>query len=92
MVVGSEVEALGARIPIAVEGDLLLRGGALRFEPGRVEVFGRPVTAGLARGWLQGIDFSYPIDESPFEGAFSGIEVHKDRISLSGEVEDLPVG
>jgi LmeA-like phospholipid-binding len=54
MVVGSEVEALGARIPIAVEGDLILRGGALRFEPGRVEVFGSPVTEGLARGGSRG--------------------------------------
>lgn len=92
MVIGSEVEALGARIPIDVEGSLVLRNGALLFEPGGVEVLGRPVTEGLARRLLRGSDLSYPISESPFEGAFSRVEVHKDRVVLSGKVEGLPVG
>ena len=92
MVVGSEVEILGGRIPIGVEGGLILRNGALRFEPGRIEVLGRPVAEGLARRLLRESDFSYPISESPFEGAFSGVEVRKDRVVLSGKVEGLPVG
>ena len=42
---------------------------------------------------LRKADFSYPIaDEPPFEGTFSDVEVHKDRIDLFGEVEGLPVG
>lgn len=92
MVVGSEVEILGARIPVGVGGRLLLRNGTLLFEPGRVEVLGRPVTEGLAQGLLRRADFSYPIDEPPFEGAFSDVELHKDLVVLSGEVEGLPVG
>lgn len=92
MVVGSEVEILGARIPVGVGGSLVLRNGTLRFEPGRIEALGRQVPAGLARRLLQKVDFSYPINESPFEGTFSGVEVHKDLVVLSGEVEGLPVG
>ena len=93
MVVGSEAEVLGARIPVGMEGSLVLRNGTLRFEPGRIEVFGRPVPKGLARGLLRKADFSYPmVGESPFEGTFSDVEVHKDRIDLFGQVEALPVG
>ncbi len=47
----------------------------------------------MTRALLRKADFSYPIvGEPPFEGTFSDVEVHKDRIELFGEVEDLPVG
>ena len=92
MVVGSEAEVLGARIPVDVEGSLVLRNGELRFEPARLEVFGRPVPRRLTRALLRKADFSYPIaGEPPFEGTFCDVEVHKDRIDLFGEVEGLPV-
>ncbi len=92
MVVGFEAEVLGARIPVDLEGSLVLRNGELRFEPARLEVFGRPVPRRLTRALLRKADFSYPIaGEPPVEGTFSDVEVYKDRIDLFGEVEGLPV-
>jgi hypothetical protein len=40
LVVGFEVEAPGARIPVGVEGEVALRDGELLFEPRRLEVLG----------------------------------------------------
>jgi hypothetical protein len=45
----------------------------------------------LTRGVLEGMDFAYPI-ELPFEGEVSGVEVHEERLVLTGEVSDLFVG
>ena len=92
MVLDSEVEALGACVPVSREGNLVLQNDALVFDPDRVEALGRPVPRGLMRGLLRGVDFSYPMDESPFELTVSDAEVHKGRLVLSGEVESLPVG
>ena len=92
LVVGFEVEALGARIPVGAEGEVLLRdGGALRFEPRRLEVLGEPLPERLTRRLLEGVDFAYPI-ELPFEGEISGVEMREDRLVLTGEARDLPVG
>jgi hypothetical protein len=41
---------------------------------------------------LREAGFSYPVDESLLGGRFSNVEVHKDRLVLSGKVDDLPVG
>jgi hypothetical protein len=91
MVIGSEAEVFGARVPIGVEGSLVLQDGALHFEPSRVEALGVPLPRGLTQELLRGTDFSYPISESPFEGTFSDVEIHKGRLVLSGEVV-LPAG
>jgi hypothetical protein len=50
-----------------------------------------PLPRGLTQELLRGTDFSYPISESPFEGTFSDVEIHKGRLVLSGEVV-LPAG
>jgi hypothetical protein len=91
LVVGFEVEAPGARIPVGVEGEVALRDGELLFEPRRLEVLGGDVPERLTRGVLEGMDFAYPI-ELPFEGEVSGVEVHEERLVLTGEVSDLFVG
>ncbi|CAA9426202.1 MAG: hypothetical protein AVDCRST_MAG80-246 [uncultured Rubrobacteraceae bacterium] len=91
LVVGSEVEALGARVPAGVEGDLALRDGDLLFDPRRLKVLGRDVPEPLTRRLLEDADFAYPI-ELPFEGEVSGVEVHEERLVLIGEVRDLAVG
>jgi len=91
LVVGFEVEAPGARIPVGVEGEVALRDGELLFEPRRLEVLGGDVPERLTRGVLEGMDFAYPI-ELPFEGEVSGVEVQEDRLVLTGEVSDLFVG
>ena len=91
LVVGSEVEALGARVLVGVEGEVVLRDGELLFEPRRLEVLGGDVPEQLTRGLLKGVDFAYPI-ELPFEGEVSRVEVYEERLMLTGEVSDLSVG
>lgn len=91
LVVGSEVEALGGRVPVGVEGEVGLRDGELLFEPRRLEVLGGDIPERLARGLLKGVDFAYPI-ELPFEGEVSRVEVHEERLVLTGEVSDLSAG
>jgi hypothetical protein len=92
VVVGSEFEALGARIPFGVQGEIFLRDGDLVFKPHRLEALGEPVPDRLARDLLGEAGFAYPIDELPFEGEISGVEVHEGHLVLTGEVRDLPVG
>jgi hypothetical protein len=92
LVVDSEVEVSGVRIPVGVKGDLDLRDGELRFEPRRLEVFGEPVPNSLAGELLRGTNFAYPIGKLPFEAEISGVEVREGRLMLTGEVESLPVG
>jgi hypothetical protein len=92
LVVGFEVEALGTRVPVGVEGDIvILDGGALGFEANRLEVLGEPLPERLTRKLLEGVDFAYPI-ELPFEGEVSGVEVHEDHLVLTGEVSDPFIG
>ena len=92
VVVGFEVEALGTRVPVGVERDLVLRdGGELGFEAERLEMLGEPLPERLTRRLLEGVDFAYPI-ELPFEGELSGVEAHEDRLVLTGEVSNLSAG
>ena len=91
LVVGFEVEAPGARIPVGVEGEVALRDGELLFEPRRLKVFGGDVPERLTRGVLERMDFAYPI-ELPFEGEVSGVAIHEERLVLTCEVSDLCVG
>ena len=92
LVVGFEVEALGGRVPVGVEGEVVLRDvGELGFEASRLEVLGEPLPERLTRRLLEGVDFAYPV-ELPFEGEVSGVEVREDRLVLTGEARDLPVG
>ena len=86
------VEALGARVPVGVEGEVVLRDGReLGFEASRLELLGEPLPERLTRELLEGVDFAYPV-ELPLEGELSGVEVREDRLVLTGEVRNLPVG
>jgi hypothetical protein len=92
LVLEFEVEALGTRLPVGVEGEVVLRdGGELRFEPQRLEVLGESLPERLTRRLLEGVDLAYPI-ELPFEGEISGFEIHENRLVLTGEAKDLPLG
>ncbi len=92
IVVGFEVEALGTRVPVGVEGEVVLRdGGELGFEARRLDVLGEPLPERLTRRLLEGVDFVYPV-ELPFEGELSGVEIHEERLVLTGEVSDLSAG
>jgi hypothetical protein len=75
-----------------VEGDVVLRGrGELGFEANRLELLGAPLSERLTRRLFEGVDFAYPI-ELPFEGEVSGVEIHEERLVLTGEVSDLFAG
>jgi hypothetical protein len=92
IVVGFEVEALGTRVPVGVEGGIVLRdGGELGFETNRLEVLGEPLPERLTRRLLEGVDFAYPI-ELPFEGEVSEVAIHEKRLVLTGEVSVLSAG
>ncbi len=92
VVVGFEVEALGTRVPVGVEGDLFLRdGGELGFEADRLEMLGEPLPERLTRRLLEGVDFAYPI-KLPFEGELWEVDAHKDRLVLTGKVSNLSAG
>lgn len=92
IVVGFEVEALGTRVPVGVEGEVVLRDdGELGFEARRLDVLGEPLPERLTRRLLEGVDFVYPV-ELPFEGELSGVEIHEERLVLTGEVSDLSAG
>jgi hypothetical protein len=43
LILRSEAEALGARVPVGLEGGFTLRDGGRRFEPRRLEALGAPV-------------------------------------------------
>ena len=89
LAVGSELEALGARVPVRVEGDFALRGDELRFEPRRLEALGAPVPQRFTQDLLQGASFAYPLKLS--FGKISSVELREDRLVLTGEVT-LSVG
>ncbi len=89
LVVGSEVEALGARVPVGVEGEVALRDGELLFEPRRLEALGGDIPERLTRGLLEGADFAYPV-ELPLGVEVSRVEVHEDRLVLTGKVMICP--
>ena len=89
LTVGSEVEVLGARVPVRVEGGFDLRDGKLRFEPSRLEALGASVPRQFTQDLLRGTSFAYPV-ELPF-GEVSGVELREDRLVLTGEVENLSV-
>ena len=91
LVVGFEVEAPGARVPVGVEGEVALRDDELLFEPRRLEVLGGEVPEPLTRRLLESVDFAYPL-ELPFEGEVSGVEVQEDRLVLTSGVSNLSAG
>ncbi len=88
-VVASEAVALGRSIPVSVEGVLDLQNNSLVFEPRRVEVLGLPVPDQLTGQLLQGTSFVYPIEPLPGGGTFTGVDVQRDQLFLTGEINDL---
>jgi hypothetical protein len=87
--VDSEVVVLGKSIPVSVEGTLDLQNNSLVFEPRRVEAFGVKVPDRLTRQLLQGTSFVYPLEPLPGGDTFTGVEVHKDQLILTGEIDNL---
>jgi hypothetical protein len=81
--------SLGFGSPTAVRGRLLLRGGELVFEPQEIE--GAPAFASTEQ-LLTLTRFAYPVSGLMYGAKVSGVEVRKDRLILSGEIQNIPLG
>ncbi len=88
-VVASEAVALGQSIPVSVEGVLDFQNNSLVFEPQRVEALRLPVPAQLTAQLLQGTSFVYPIEPLPGGGTFTVVDVQRDQLVLTGEIDNL---
>ena len=89
LILRSEAEALGARVPVGLEGDLLYEMASYVLSCAGWRRSGRRSSGGL-RKTCSGESLAYPV-ELPF-GEVSGVEVREGRLVLAGEVEDLPIG
>jgi hypothetical protein len=81
----SEAQVLGFDVPVSIQGSLVLRDGALIFEPRRMWTLGTPLPGELREQLLTRGDFSYPLRGLPHEAEITGVEVSENRLVLSGE-------
>jgi hypothetical protein len=88
--------ALGFGSPTAVRGRLFLQNDLLIFQPQRVDEAPGVVTAEQI---LAVTGFAYPTSGLPFAKSglpfgveASGVEVRKDHLTLSGEMQKIPLG
>jgi LmeA-like phospholipid-binding len=91
MIVDSEATFLGLTVPVSVQGDLLLRGESLVFEPQRVAALGSDVPEEIAQGALEGTDLSFPLAGLPEGAEIEGVEVEENRLVLDGVIERIPL-
>ena len=81
--------SLGFGSPTAVRGRMLLQNGELVFEPQQVE--GAPAFASTEQ--LRALTrFECPVSGLMYGAKVSGVEVRKDRLILSGEIQNIPLG
>lgn len=92
VLVHSKASVFGLSVPVGVEGGIEVRGGALAFLPVRVEAFGMTLPEDLAAQLLGDTSFVYPLGEQFGGSAITGAELQEDRIVLTGELGELPVG
>jgi hypothetical protein len=81
--------SLGFGAPVSVRGRLFLQNGLLVFQPEQVE--GAP--SFISSEQLIALTrFSYPVTGLPFGAKVTGVDVRKDRLTLSGEIKKIPLG
>ncbi|MDP8938851.1 MAG: DUF2993 domain-containing protein [Actinomycetota bacterium] len=90
--VESGTQVLGVDVPVAVRGGLEIQDQALVFEPGEVSAFGVRVPDRLSRELLAQADFSYPLEDLPYDANISEVQVKKDYLVLSGRLNRIPLG
>ena len=81
--------SLGFGSPATVRGRLFLQDGTLVFEPEQIE--GAPAFAPTEQ-LLNLASFAYPVSGLMYGATVSGVDVRKDRLILSGEVRNIPLG
>jgi hypothetical protein len=89
--VESGTRILGVDVPVVVRGGMEIREQQLSFEPRRVSAFGLRLPDGMSEELLSGTNFSYPLEDLPYDANISEIEAKKDYIVLSGRLEDIPL-
>jgi hypothetical protein len=80
--------SLGFGAPVSVRGRLFLQNGLLVFQPEQVE--GAP--SFISSEQLIALTrLSYPVTGLPFGAKVTGVDVRKDRLTLSGEIKKIPL-
>jgi hypothetical protein len=92
VLVRSAAPVLGVEVPVSIRGTLHLRDEELIFEPQRVEALGSALPERLAEQALAGTDFAYPLGGLPYGAKISEVEAQEGNLSLSCEVERIPLG
>lgn len=81
--------SLGFGSPTTVRGRLFLQNGSLIFESQQIE--GAPAFAPTEQ-LLALTSFEYPVSGLMYGARVSGVDVRKDRLILSGEIQKIPLG
>lgn len=89
--VRSGTQVLGVEVPVVVRGSLKIEGQQLAFEPDRVSAFGVDVPERMSKELLSEADFSYPMEDLPYDANVSGIEVKKNYLVITGRLENIPL-
>ena len=90
--VESSTRFLGVDVPVVVRGGMEVRDQRLVFEPQQVSAFGVRLPERLAEELLSEADFSYSLENLPYDASVSEIEVKKDYLVLFGRLESIPLG
>ena len=81
--------SLGFGAPVTVQGRLFLQNGLLIFQPEQVE--GAPGFISSEQ-LLALTRFQYPVTGLPFGAKVTGVKVRQDTLTLSGEIQKIPLG
>ena len=80
--------SLGFGGAVSVRGRLFLQNGLLIFQPEQIE--GAPSFVSTEQ-LLALTRFSYPVTGLPFGAKVTGVDVRKDHLTLSGEIQKIPL-
>jgi hypothetical protein len=80
--------SLGFGAPVTVRGRLSLQNGLLVFQPEQVE--GAPGFVSSEQ-LLALTRFSYPVTDLPFGAKVTGVKVQKGSLTLSGDIQEIPL-
>lgn len=90
--VSSEVRILGFPVPVSVDGGVLVRNGAMAFEPREVRAMGVVVPQRLTDALLAGTDFGYRIEGLPYDTELQDVKVEEGRAVLTGDIRGITLG
>jgi hypothetical protein len=89
LVAQSEIELLGAAVPVSVGGTPAVEDNEFVFRPEEVRAMGVAVPEGIAQALLAGTDFVYPLGELPYGLSMDDARVEDGRLVVSGRVTNV---